>query len=833
MEKTLNITRHPVSEAGNIIWQGNCRITILTNRLIRFEYSSDGVFEDRATQVVLNRDFPRADFRFKKSGELMEIETDFLHIYYDGKEPTAQGLRVEIKDSNSSHIGHWYYGKDPVKAGNFGGTIRTLDEVNGSCPIDAGLMSKDGWGLIDDSASLVITEDGWVALRDHPETDLYLFGYGSDYKGCLKDFYALTGKTPMLPRFVLGNWWSRYYEYSEKSYMELMERFDEEGIPFSVAVIDMDWHLVDVDPKYGSGWTGFTWNKELFPDPKRFLKYLHDRGMKTTLNLHPADGIRAYEDCYEDIADRMGVDKENGETVEFDAASEKFMESYLECVCHPQEKDGVDFWWIDWQQGTRTGLKGLDPLWILNHYHYLDRGRNGLRPLTFSRYAGPGSHRYPIGFSGDTVVTWESLQFQPYFTSTASNIGYGWWSHDIGGHTHGYKDDQLECRWYQYGVFSPIMRLHSEKNEFNGKEPWRFRKDICEIMKRFLKLRHELMPYLYTMNYRAYKNDEPIVQPLYYNIKWDPFFDKVPNEYFFGTGMIVNPVTSKCIEGINTARTTTYLPEGNYYDFFTDMIYSGGRTIDCYRSLETIPLFVPEGSIIPMTDRIGTKDACTNPASLIIHAYAGKDGSFTMYEDDNESMKYAEGDAVFTEFVLKWESEKSGNEGNGENGAESGEKRCGGEKSLTIKAPKGNLSLLPGKRDYRVVIHGAELGDFADDLSKHVTVKCGSSDGASINADIAYDKQKCILTVSLEECGFDEDIAVSLPCDTTLKKNDINTAIFDFLNRAEISFALKKDIYSAVETAGAPDQIMESLEQMNIANDLYKAIYEIIYAFEG
>lgn len=125
-------------------------------------------------------------------------------------------------------------------------------------------------------------------------------------------------------------------------------------------------------------------------------------------------------------------------------------------------------------QGTNTKIEGLDPLWMLNHFHYLDSGRDGKRPMTFSRYAGPGSHRYPVGFSGDTHITWDSLDFQPYFTNTASNIGYGWWSHDIGGHMMGYRDEELEVRWYQYGVFSPINRLHSSNSRFSGKEPWKF-----------------------------------------------------------------------------------------------------------------------------------------------------------------------------------------------------------------------------------------------------------------------------------------------------------------------------------------------------------------------
>ena len=107
------------------------------------------------------------------------------------------------------------------------------------------------------------------------------------------------------------------------------------------------------------------------------------------------------------------------------------------------EKEGVDFWWIDWQQGTKTKIPGLDPLWALNHYHTLDSAKNGSRPLTLSRYSGLGSHRFPLGFSGDTICSWKSLKFQPYFTGSAANAGYTWWSHDIGGHMHGIQDDEL------------------------------------------------------------------------------------------------------------------------------------------------------------------------------------------------------------------------------------------------------------------------------------------------------------------------------------------------------------------------------------------------------
>lgn len=172
------------------------------------------------------------------------------------------------------------------------------------------MISRDGWAVIDDSAANIIIETDtvngkanpfgtWVSPRATAETDLYFFGYGHRYIEAVRDFYRLTGPTPLLPRFAMGNWWSRYYRYTQDGYLALMDRFKREGIPFTTSVIDMDWHRVDdVDPKYGSGWTGYSWNRELFPDPPAFLADLHRRGLRTTLNVHPRDGVRAFEDAY-------------------------------------------------------------------------------------------------------------------------------------------------------------------------------------------------------------------------------------------------------------------------------------------------------------------------------------------------------------------------------------------------------------------------------------------------------------------------------------------------------------------------------------------------------
>ncbi len=794
MKKYLKIDAYPQACPENMIQGEHYRITVLTKSLVRLEYSPDGIFTDAPTQTVLNRNFPQVSFEVRETPEELEIRTEYFQLNYDKKEFTSHGLSCYALGMPGGNRNAWRYG---VKNENLKGTARTLDNVNGACELEDGILSLwSGCVALDDSRTLTLREDGWVEPRKKGIQDLYLFAYGHRYLEALKDFYHLCGETPMLPRFALGNWWSRYYKYTEESYMELMERFDQEQIPFSVAVIDMDWHLVDIDPKYGTGWTGYTWNREFFPDPERFLKKLHDRGMKTTLNLHPADGIRGFEDCYPQMAEAMGLDPEKEEPVNFDIANPDFLEAYLEKTLHPLEEEGVDFWWVDWQQGTNSKMEGLDPLWMLNHYHFLDSARNGKRPMTFSRYAGPGSHRYPVGFSGDTLITWESLDFQPYFTSTASNIGYGWWSHDIGGHMLGYKNDEMEARWYQFGVFSPINRLHSSSSEFNGKEPWRFKKEVHDTMCEFLRLRHRLLPYLYTMNHRAWAEGEPICQPMYYAYpeNWDAYGRK--NEYFFGSELIAAPVTTARIENLNVAKTKVWLPEGLWFDFFTDTVYQGGRNQNMYRSIDQIPVLAKAGAILPMTDEIRAIDTEKNPEELTVRVYPGADNSFTLYEDDNITEGYRQGICAVTEMNLNWQ-----------------------EKTFTIKPSAGDLTLLPKQRTWKIELHKVTAEEAVVLVNQTEQKDCCTHNGTT-------------LTITLADIRPEDTIEIRLPQNTQVAANPVQQQIFDFLNQAEIDFIAKEKIYQAARHAQeTPELLLSELQSMEITPDLSGAIQEIICAY--
>ncbi|MBQ4269748.1 MAG: alpha-xylosidase, partial [Clostridia bacterium] len=559
---------------------------------------------------------------------------------------------------------------------NLKGMYRTLDCCDGNryrkmpwsdmeehdIQLKDGVCSKTGVAVFDDAKSLSMDGDGKIIPQRGEGVDLYVFAYGNDYLGAVKGLYLICGATPLIPRFALGNWWSRYHDYTDVEYLKLIQRFEDYKVPLTVAAIDMDWHYshhVDEELKITEsgkntleytgginwGWTGYTWNKNLFPDYKSFLKKLKAKNVKVMLNLHPADGIRWWEERYGEMADRLGVDKNNQKCIPFDIADTNFINAYFDVLHKPYEREGVDFWWVDWQQGESSGMEGLDPLWALNHYHYLDNASNHSEPLILSRYSGIGAHRYPVGFSGDTLITWDTLKYLPYFTATASNVGYAWWSHDIGGHMAGVIDGELYLRHVQFGVFSPINRLHSNEARVTTKEPWCYKNGRGELIMQQLRFRHQLIPFLYACSYQCHAQGVPLIQPLYY--MWDKAeCYAYEREYVFGENFIVAPVTEPMKDGF--AKTRVWLPKGVWTDIFTGDEYDvkEDAELDVFRPLDSIPVFAAEGAVLPLSKDDG--NGCENPENLEVYVFNGN-GRYVLYEDN----RYVGGEnRAFTEFDL-------------------------------------------------------------------------------------------------------------------------------------------------------------------------------------
>ena len=821
----------PNMREASILRGEHWRIGILTESLIRFEWSDSGKFEDNLTQMVVNRDFG-ADPQFTVTHRdgLLIVDTPALHITYDGKPFSKEGLSVVVKGMSDTQLNTWYYGDEPKH--NLKGTARTLDEANGEIPLDDGVISRDGWAVLDDSAANVIVEahevngkpnplGAWVMPRDHAETDFYFFGYGRRYTEAVQDFYKLAGPTPLLSRFTLGNWWSRYYRYTQDEYVQLMDRFKREGIPFTTSVIDMDWHRVDdIDPKYGSGWTGYSWNKQLFPDHKAFLHDLHERGLKATLNVHPRDGVRAFEDDYEAVAKRVGIDPATEEAVEFDLTNPDFVSAYFD-MHHRMEADGVDFWWLDWQQGGVTRQPGLDPLWVLNHLHYLDSGRDGNWALTFSRYAGPGSHRYPVGFSGDTIVTWESLQFQPYFTATASNIGYGWWSHDIGGHMCGYRNEHLEARWYQLGAFSPINRLHSSNSQFMGKEPWNFSAEVHDSMVSSLRLRHMMLPYLYTMNYRAAFEGMPLVEPMYWADPNNPQAYEVPDEFRFGTELLVAPIVSDNDESAQLGSTEAWLPQGEWYDFFDGRRYvsagESGRRLEVWRAIDRMPVFAKAGGIVPL-QQLGEGNKVNdlgNPESLQVLVFPGANGSFTLKEDDGSAESGDDQTHVAdTRMSFDW-------------------KNADNTTQFIVNPIEGCTEAVPAQRDWEIVFRGVAQPDM-----QNVRIAIDGREPCN-TAETSYDQQTLSLSIVVRDVPSTACLNITIANGLQIAENPIERDVLDVLLHAQMPYISKEHAMQAIHeqgvralgalrtfdvsprfsnelfvTSGMPDSVISALEEI-------------------
>ena len=784
------------------------RISVLTERLIRLEYSKKGVFVDEKTQTIMNRDFETFRFRVEEKEDSLSIVTKYLRLIYDKKEFSGEGLKINVSGNFGTTSSVWHYGD---KNESLKGTLRTLDTIDGATELGEGVVSKKLWSFIDDSKSMLLVDDDFVIREDEEAIDIYFFGYGLDYKEALRDFYKLSGATPLLPRYSLGNWWSRYYKYTDESYLELLERFKREDIPFNVAVLDMDWHITDVDSKYGTGWTGYTWNKEYFKEPEKFLKELHERGYKITLNVHPADGVRAFEDSYKEFAKFMGVNIKNEDPVLFDIADKKFREGYFKYVHHKLEKQGVDFWWIDWQQGENSGKKGLDPLWLLNHLHYKDIQRDKRRGLILSRYAGVGSHRYPLGFSGDTIITWDSLNFQPYFTATASNIGYSWWSHDIGGHMNGTRDDELFVRWVQFGVFSPIMRLHSTCNDFSGKEPWNYNDIANAIIKKYLRLRQRLIPYLYTMNLKTHKDALPLILPIYYLEADNEKAYNYPNEYYFGEDLLVCPITEKGDELSKLSRVKAYLPKGYWVDIFTGIKYAGEREIELYRSLDDIAVFARLGSILPLDARKSGNEI-DNPNELDLHVFAGADGSYSLAEDASELADFVEKEWRYTEFYGKAK----------ENFLDYNDKKYSYE--LNIEAVKNNIADSIKKRKYNIYFHG---------IKEYYNLEISAGEKSISPLAISYDNKVNALVINLDNISLDKKIRINIVSKYNYNSFEIiEDKIFAMLNAAQISYDLKTVLFESIRKLEEKGVAFVMSEIYSLCDNEYVrgAIFELLGA---
>lgn len=670
---------------ASMVVAGDARFTILTSHIIRLEYDSTRRFVNNPSFVVIHRDLPFVPFSKSFEGKWLVIKTAHIELKYktgSGKFDN-KNLQITYTDNSNKPI-VWNPGMKNNE--NLKGTFRTLDGMNGNThegdtlptSFENGLISRNGWFLLDDSNNFLFDDSkwAWVKERNNPELDWYFIGYGENYKAALFDFTRIAGKIPLPPRYAFGYWWSRYWNYSDDELRTLVKRFHQYNIPLDVLVIDMDWHNTDglsfknsknID-EFGQpiGWTGYTWNKALFPDPGKFLQWIKEQHLKTTLNLHPASGIAPFEEKYAEFAKAMNFDTTGHKNIPFEAADKKFMTNLFKIELDPIQKEGVSFWWLDWQQWPFSKkIAGLSNTWWLNYcfFSHMEQQKDQ-RPLLYHRWGGLGNHRYQIGFSGDVIISWKSLDFQPYFTSTASNVLYGYWSHDLGGHMFGNVPDSLKkidpemyTRWMQYGVFSPIFRTHSSKDPRLKKEVWNFTGDYYQALYDAIHLRYALDPYIYTMAREAYDTGISLCRPMYYDYPNDNEAYTYKNEYMFGDNMLIMPITAPAVKNLSTVKV--WLPEGNdWYEWSTGTLLKGGQTIERSFLINEYPIYVKAGAIIPMYDN-QVKNLQENSNDLIVRVFPGGSFKTKLYEDDGNNNDYQKSAYTFTTIQSEKEADST------------------------------------------------------------------------------------------------------------------------------------------------------------------------------
>lgn len=683
-----NILMNSKANIENIIVGEKYRFTILTERLIRLEYNESGVFLDRPTEFAQFRNTPKVKFEVQDNNKYLLIKTKYFQVTYlknrpfnGGKINPIANLKVDLLNTDRM----WYYGYPEVR--NYGTPFVSFENTNNKLKLKRGLYSIEGFASFDDSKTNVMNDNFEYVKREDESIDIYLFMYLNDYLSALNDYYSLTGYPPLIPRYSLGNWWSRNIDYNDNSVKELIDEFNEREIPLSILLLDKKWHINNYENKIID--SGFTWDNTKFKNPSLMINYLHSKGIRLGLNIDPSDGIYPYEKNYNEFKKSLNINTEG--IIPFNVFSINFVREYFNYLINPLIQDGVDFFWIDINE-----TKNNNTLNVLDDYHYkfgaIDYRK---RPFIMTRNPGIVEHRYPVTYSGKTIVSWDTLKLIPKYNMLSTDIGNSFIAHDIGGYYNGMEDNELYTRFVQLGIFSPILKFGSEDGKFYKREPWRWSYKTYKITKDYLNLRHKLIPYLYSESYKYHKEGRPLIIPLYYEqpeVYDDPIYN---SEYFFGSEFFVSPILKSKDYVMNRVIHRFYLPVGTWYDYVTGKRFQGGKQYLSFFKDEDYPVYVKAGAIIPLGHNENINDT-TPPKNMEIQIFPGKSNTYKLYEDDGISELYKKGYYLLTSIEYTYVKNNY---------------------TVVVRPIEGKSGIIPDTRNYKFNFRNTK---FADEVTVYI-----------------------------------------------------------------------------------------------------------------
>lgn len=671
---TLGKAREDCTFKGN-----KYRITVLSDVLLRFEYSETGKFNDYPTIFAINRNFAKKPvFTVKQDEKYINITNDYFILEYSKEKPYIasklvpdSNLRITLKGTDKL----WYFGNPEVK--NLKGSAYSFDNKS-NINLSKGLYNLDGFASIDDTMSPVFISDGTIKKNPSDALDVYVFIYKNDFQKALDSYFELTGKPSFLPRYALGVCWNKNEDYTEEELKDIISNFNKINIPLSSILLGSKWNL----NKEGKTLSNYKFDNEKYKNLEQTINDIHQKNVFLGLTINPQSGITPYDSGYQSLKTKLNITKDG--IIPINVYNTAILETFLN---ETLANLNIDFIKIDEITEDKTKT------FMLMHYIYKSLSKTAeRRGLILSRNPGIASHRYPALYSGNTKVSWKTLKYLPYFNITSSNLGLSYYSHDIGGYEGGVEDSELYTRYVQFGTYSPVFRFSSKEGRYYKREPWKWDIFTESIVKDYIRIRHRLIPYIYSEMYKYSKDGINLIKPLY--LDYEKILDEplYKNEYHFGKELFVCPITEPKDKVMNRVVHRMYLPEGTWYDFKTGKKFPGGKRYVTFYKDEDYPVYAKSGAIVPMAilDE-NNLNSVKPPEKMEIQVFPGVSNNYDLYEDDGVTNLYKEGYYIVTNIDYNYRKNNY---------------------TLILRPTQGKTGIIPDKRDYKIKFRNTKRPEY-------------------------------------------------------------------------------------------------------------------------
>lgn len=708
---------------------GTLRVQVCSDSIIHILYSPTSQAPDTPQFAVVKTSWPATQWTMQATDSEITLATSQMKVTVTRKDGTIAYTDisgkplftdygrtltpVEVNGEKTYHSEMWtnlwgstegFYGLGQHQAGvwNYHGESVDIsqDNTNISVPF---FLSTNGYGIFWNNSSRSRFNNRFVhALylsSEVADTVDYYFLYGPDFDKIIAGYRELTGAVPMFGKWAYGFWQCKNRYQSQEELLGVAHKYRELHIPVDNIVQDWFWWNTMGEPVF---------NKN-YPDAKGMVEDLHRNNFHLMFSVWPY--FRPGSPVYDDM-DKKGYFIAKTQVSGFHPAGQALYDAfnpdarkyYWNLMDKGLFQIGADAWWLDTDEpetegretnilvtnkvalGSGARFANLFPLMTTTGVYQGQRAASDQkRVFILSRSAFAGSQRNSIAaWSGDVESNWFSLARQIPAGLNFDISGIPYWTTDIGGFILGHPDDsayrELFVRWFEYGTFCPIFRVHGTRTP-NENELWSFGPEAQTILTSFDRLRYRLMPYIYSLAWKTTSESYTPMRALVMDFRADVRAQNVGNQFMYGPAFLVNPVTEP-----SAKSRRLYLPKAKWYDFWTGQSLDGGVEVEAPAPLDRIPLYVRAGSILPMGPDV--EYAAEKPADPIeLRVYAGADGRFTFYEDEGDNYNYEKG--VHATIPLIWND---------------------AQQTLTIGERQGDFPGMLDVRTFNVVLVGANHG---------------------------------------------------------------------------------------------------------------------------